>query len=296
MSPSHDRAVPLAARVNALSLDAPAVAVVWQAVFVVACLQRWPRWPEAAALGLTVWLIYVGDRLLDARRLDTRRPHLYRHRLHADHARTLAAAWLVGLGLAVAVVVGRLGAGLTRCGLLVALLVLLYGVSVHVVPRPLQRVPKEWKVGLIFAIGVSLPCWAEAAGVPLLVSTLLAGSLFTANCLIVSHREAAAEPEGAASAGGIVRRLPVLVLAGAGVGAAAGLVQPVLAAALLAGASTLLWLAPGADAEPAPLRAVDGSGRTRVDPAALRVDAALVVPPALAAIAVAALVAHRAGA
>ena len=100
--------IPLASWINVLSLDAVYVAVVWQALFARTFVHRWPRWHETATLALAVWLIYVGDRLLDARQLDASRPHLLRHRMHADKAGTFAAAWAAGC-LAAGVVAWRWG-------------------------------------------------------------------------------------------------------------------------------------------------------------------------------------------
>src|SRR5262249_7190706 len=51
---------------NILSLDAPMVACAWAILFARLAHVAVPK-PELAALGLTVWLIYTMDRLLDAR-------------------------------------------------------------------------------------------------------------------------------------------------------------------------------------------------------------------------------------
>ena len=52
-----------------LSLDAPVVALVWQD-FVARCYPSPLRIPGRCVLGLTVWAIYLADRLLDAKRGD----------------------------------------------------------------------------------------------------------------------------------------------------------------------------------------------------------------------------------
>lgn len=51
---------------NLLSLDAPAVALVWQD-FLARTFGIPLRMPARLVLGLTVWAIYLGDRLLDVR-------------------------------------------------------------------------------------------------------------------------------------------------------------------------------------------------------------------------------------
>ncbi|HXJ40728.1 MAG TPA: hypothetical protein VNH18_15715, partial [Bryobacteraceae bacterium] len=63
--PRADRP-PLWLWINLLSLDAPLVAVVWQD-FLARCYGA-PLLPQVRwALGLTVWAIYIADRLLDVR-------------------------------------------------------------------------------------------------------------------------------------------------------------------------------------------------------------------------------------
>ena len=80
---------------NLLGLDAPVVALVWQD-FLARCYPTILRPPGRAVLGLTVWAIYLADRLLD-----TRHPavwesvrHVFRHivqrpRIQAGEVRDL---------------------------------------------------------------------------------------------------------------------------------------------------------------------------------------------------------------
>ena len=51
---------------NLLSLDAPLIAIVWQD-FLARCFPSLLREPGRWALGLTVWAIYLADRLIDVR-------------------------------------------------------------------------------------------------------------------------------------------------------------------------------------------------------------------------------------
>ena len=85
---------------NLLSLDAPVVALVWQAAFA-RILAVELGWTQRGLLAVCVWLAYCGDRLLDARRLPAGPVDSARHAFARDHARPLAAAWCVGLALAV---------------------------------------------------------------------------------------------------------------------------------------------------------------------------------------------------
>jgi len=52
-----------------LSLDAPTIAVLWT-WFVARMTRTAVPWTTEAAMGVTVWLLYAADRLLDTRALD----------------------------------------------------------------------------------------------------------------------------------------------------------------------------------------------------------------------------------
>lgn len=179
---------------NRWSVDAVLVAVLWQWIFVTGFCRRQPRPGEFLSLAGCVWLIYVADRLLDARRLDLARPHTARHRFVYDHATLLTVLWALVLAGTVAVVLWCLDAAVIRGGLVVASAVLAYGVIVHS-PRRSARLQswKELAVGSLFAVGVSLVVWVErrssVAGWPLVVATCCAAILFTANCVLVAAGE-----------------------------------------------------------------------------------------------------------
>ncbi len=240
--------IPLPAWANVLSLDAVFVAVVWQQLLMRVFCSRSTRWPEGVALGLTVWLIYVADRLLDGAKLDVQRPHTLRHRFYRRHRRLFMALWIVGLLANTLVVVRWLPMELVRNGLFLASAVLVYGASVHFTSqrsRPerlfsegvaaedvaaadvsaghcaaqsvacesgtgdLQwletRLPKEVRVGLLFALGISLTTWTEwfssgqasagslvhvaATAWPLLAATCALAVLFSWNCILVARFE-----------------------------------------------------------------------------------------------------------
>ena len=77
---------------NLLSLDAPVIALVWQD-FLAHCYPTVLRLPGRAVLGLTVWAIYLADRLLDIRHpapaLESIRHNFYRR--HRAFCQTLFA-------------------------------------------------------------------------------------------------------------------------------------------------------------------------------------------------------------
>ncbi|HSH39496.1 MAG TPA: hypothetical protein VK993_11995, partial [Chthoniobacterales bacterium] len=107
--PQRNRISPLV-WMNAVCLDAPMVAVSWLWLFgesVDASMST----AAMAALFLTAWLIYLGDRLGDCASLDVRRATSCRQRFCLRHRRT----WIVVIGAVAvtdaAVVATQLGSG-----------------------------------------------------------------------------------------------------------------------------------------------------------------------------------------
>lgn len=205
----HER-TPWLAWPSVLSLDAMMVAVVWQQLLMRGFCHRGATWPECLSLGATVWLIYVADRLLDAARLDLNSPHTLRHGFYLRHRRIFLTSWILVLAMSAFVVAHYLPHELLRAGLLLAAAVLIYGASVHFSPLRSHavfdspphlatgmRVPKEIRVGVLFAMGVSLSVWtaliAGGAGgrvlVALAVTTCVLAVLFGGNCVLVAKFE-----------------------------------------------------------------------------------------------------------
>jgi len=84
---------------NLLSLDAPAVALIWQESFA----RAWAvdlDWTHRALLGLSVWLAYCGDRILDAQRLPDGPIDSARHFFARKFSQTLRVAWGIGFLMA----------------------------------------------------------------------------------------------------------------------------------------------------------------------------------------------------
>jgi hypothetical protein len=163
-----------------LSLDAPLVALVWQD-FLVRCYPVLLRAPGRIALGLTVWAIYVADRLLDVRT----QPHAaesLRHRFF----RRWRAAWLCMLIIIVSadsIVVFRY----LRPALLDEGLLLLPGVAMYlaVFAAPgRSRIPaKKIAAGVFFTAGVFLVEFAGGLWIWRQVTVFFA--LCTANLILV---------------------------------------------------------------------------------------------------------------
>ncbi len=237
--------LPLWAWPTALSLDAPAVAVAWQVLFAYSFgVTLTPYF--VLALGLSVWLVYVGDRLLDSFKLDLRRPHTYRHALHARHRGVFTLLWGLGLGIDGTLVLVGLSPKDTSLGLVVLGAVALYGLGVHLAKPGRFVLTKEVQVGLVFALGVTLPVWTRAPGAALLVGTLLFASLCSLNCLLIAlwerHADAA---QGQVSLARAWPRLGTLLepalLTLSVLAFATGLWLPPLLGVALASSTLLLW-------------------------------------------------------
>ncbi len=151
--------VPLWLWPNLLSLDAPLVAVVWQD-FIARAYALPLRTPARLVLALTVWAIYLGDRLLDVRRpavaMEAPRHQFYRR--HRAGAMVLLALVLAAdLGVtAVAVRPAIVYAGLFALAAVLAYLVLFAWMGV-------RAVPKEAAVAVLFAAGTFVAAWTRAA-------------------------------------------------------------------------------------------------------------------------------------
>ncbi|MGC2662187.1 MAG: hypothetical protein WA324_29855 [Bryobacteraceae bacterium] len=173
---------------NLLSLDAPAVAILWQA-FLARRLHADVRWPAFVALGASVWLIYVADRLLDAFKND--RVIAPRHRFYRLHWWTtlkIFAAMLLVLGL----VCSYLNIYVLRNGIVMASFVAIYFAAVHVSPPRLRHWwPKELAVGVLFSAGTCLATWSKLDHEQslIIVPALFFASLCSMNCVAIEFWE-----------------------------------------------------------------------------------------------------------
>jgi hypothetical protein len=174
---------------NILSLDAPLVAVTWQAFLA----QRYAvplRLTGRIELFLAVWAIYIADRLLDVRHPPTAQESV-RHRFYRAH-RGLAAAVLAAL-LAAALVIALLWLrpAVLRNGLVPLAAVVLYLAVLNI--GGARRVAKELVVAFVFTSGTFLVAWTNDSDSPV---TLLAPAaafflLSLANLAAIEKWEAA---------------------------------------------------------------------------------------------------------
>lgn len=281
--------VPLWAWTNVLSLDAVAVGLLWLLVFTCQFCGRVPAPHEMAIIGLSIWMVYTADRLLDSARLDLGKPHSLRHRFHFQHRRFLGIAWFLALSINTGLIVHFASEPQLRWGCAAIAIVIAYVMGVQLSTASAKWIPKEMQAGIVFAFGIGLVAWTEidpSGFFPLLISTLMAGFLFSTNCLAIACWEREWDKnqnfESWVSRWPVVHRLlPALIFIQATVAVcllALGML-PILVASCLITSDCLLmglvllhrdrWLGNGADSAP------PGLVRFRVALA----DATLVIPP-----------------
>jgi hypothetical protein len=172
---------------NLLSLDAPLVALLWQSLaakdagLTLSLSSR-------IALPLTVWAIYLADRLFDSIRpaeftLATRHQFYRAHRIAA----LILLACVSGL---LAVSLRNLPPAVLHNGLAVGTLVAAYLLTVHALPAALRYLPKELAVALIFSAGTTLSVWTRMAHpASILFPALLFALLCWLNCSAIEAWE-----------------------------------------------------------------------------------------------------------
>jgi len=172
-----------------LSLDAPLVCVLWQAVLArVAGIDL--RWPEVAVLGITVWLAYVADRWIEGWHLDTRDIRTQRHHFYQQWRWPVAAVWLFGAAVDVAVAFAHLTWRELAAGAVLMSFVLLYLLSHQLIHRHHRwRLPKELCVAALLAGGACVFLAPAPHRSDLAWSASLFALLCFANCALISMWE-----------------------------------------------------------------------------------------------------------
>jgi hypothetical protein len=191
---------------NILSLDAPLIAALWQDAFARDAGVRLSL-ASRAALPISVWLIYLVDRLLDTaggmNRHATARHAFYREHRGLCYLLTAFAGFLLSISLL------QLPLPVMKNGLFVSCAVAVYLWIVHW--RGGRWFPKEAAVGLVFAMGTVLAPFSRAAdATALLPPALLFGVLCWLNCSAIEVWEGGSLDEISAW---MVRHMKVVVLA-----------------------------------------------------------------------------------
>ncbi len=171
-----------------LSLDAPAVALLWQGLLArVAGVAL--GWPQALVLGSSVWLAYAADRWIEGWRLGPGQVRTQRHAFYQRGRWPVAAGWLLVLTTDLAIATSRLSHREIQAGLLLLAPVLAYLLSHQLIHRHHRwRAPKEVCVAALLASGTVLFIAArpDAALRPLAAPLALFALLCFANCALIS--------------------------------------------------------------------------------------------------------------
>src|SRR5580692_11172919 len=175
---------------NVLSLDAPVVAVLWQG-FLSDQFHIPLRPAGRLALGLTVWAIYLLDRLMDVRKPvpaggDGAEPA--RHRFYRRRSKVMTALFIVVLATDALIAILRLRPAVLREGLVPLGGVLIYLVAFHI-SRGRVRMPKEIAASILFTAGTFLVAWTLLPCVELIWAALAFFVLCLANMIAIEAWE-----------------------------------------------------------------------------------------------------------
>ncbi|GHB95124.1 hypothetical protein [Cerasicoccus arenae] len=179
---------------NDWALDAAGVAVAWRLAFASA-LGVTVSPASLLVLGLSVWLVYLGDRWLDVRGRNSDVLPTQRHGFVARHAKLVFAAWGGGLLLDVFVAFYGLNAPQIQAGLVLLGICIVYTIGVQHKAR--VRWTKELQVALIFAAGIGIFFFGESLSLSatkgLLVTLAIFGLVCFVNCALIARWEIPAD-------------------------------------------------------------------------------------------------------
>jgi hypothetical protein len=171
-----------------LSLDAPTVAALWT-WFIATSIHLRLGWIPLLSMASAVWLLYVADRLLDARQLANnplqRNGLEPRHLFHHRHRAAFLAAVAV-VSVALAALLPRIPSEAMHLYLILGGLLIGYFILIHATGRA-HRLPKEIAVGLFFSAATFIPTVARRPDLRLnlLPPALLLAILCSLNCLFI---------------------------------------------------------------------------------------------------------------
>ena len=172
---------------NLLSLDAPTVVCLWALFFARAVRIPFPCL-AVTVLTVTVWIIYVSDRMLDGLRPSGDAAHSDRHNFHARHGYVVLGVLLPITSANLWICLTRLSSQTRAWGLVMCGAVSFYFLAIHVMPDRVGRwFPKELFAGAIFAAGAAIPAWTHAAESRkgLIPAALLFAGLCALNCIAI---------------------------------------------------------------------------------------------------------------
>ncbi len=169
-----------------LSLDAPTVAVVWTAFVARTTHVRLPA-AELVALFLAVWLLYVADRLLDARSPGSAHGLQARHLFHARYQRVFLVTAAVA-AMALASLLAMMPPADRRLDVILAACLLGWFGLIHWL-SPAGALPKELVTGLFFGAAACIPALTRHSAGSIAFDAALFAALCTLNGLLISDWE-----------------------------------------------------------------------------------------------------------
>ena len=174
---------------NLLGLDAPAVAVAWQWLFArVFGVNLSPVFH--LILGLSVWCVYLADRLYDASRAPETGVQTDRLRFTKNHLSVLSALTVAAAIANLFLIFRHVPRPLMITGLVTAgLLGVYYLIRLNGNVRIASAVPREILCGMVFGIGCVIAPHAflpTGGGSSFLISVVVLGLVCSANCVLIS--------------------------------------------------------------------------------------------------------------
>ena len=177
---------------NVLSLDAPLVALAWQDL-VAYQLDTSLLPSQRIALGLTTWLVYAGDRLLDARPELDGQSRLPRHRFAGRNRRKLLALWGIGAVGNLLLIPVAMSSAAWPAAIALGIALIIYFLACERFPRIARRlIPRESVVSLFFVTAAFffplMNNWPDSwgAGSSVILSAATLYGLAFANCFAIA--------------------------------------------------------------------------------------------------------------
>jgi hypothetical protein len=173
-----------------LSLDAPAVAVLWQLLFARSFHVRLGT-SVTILLALVVWLIYVADRVLDALKAPAHGAEATRHLFYRQHLWAFLLPLCGGFLIAAWMALTQLDVRTFSDGVVILLAVGVYLLVVHLASPRREWLPKEMLVGVLFGLGTCFPVWERMTetSTRLVAPYLLFTALCWMNCAAIEYEE-----------------------------------------------------------------------------------------------------------
>lgn len=207
---------------NLLGLDAPAVAVCWQILFSRTFDTGFPLVLHVI-LGLSVWCIYLADRIYDTMRTDETVAGTDRLLFTRRNSKPLAIALAIASLLNLTLIIRHVPGKLIVSGLLTAFLLgIYYAIRLKGGARITTLIPREILCGMLFSLGCVITPHAYAdsgtAGPAFWMAAFFFGLVCSSSCILISiwEREedlAAGDPSFATVSPHIVRHMGTAIIA-----------------------------------------------------------------------------------